>query len=280
MESTIRLIRGSLKENYPQEEIESFIFLIFNHLFGYSKIDIHLNRNRILKQEEVDFVQNCINRLLQNEPIQYIIGETEFYGLPFKCNQNALIPRGETEELVHLILNDYQSGKLTLIDLGTGTGCIPISIKNERKNAEIHAADISKNALNLAKENAIRNNCEIQFHLFDILKNKWPLNKNYFDIIVSNPPYIRNLEKSKMEKNVLDYEPHLALFVEDTDPLLFYRAIAKTGYSFLKAGGNLYFEINEAFGQETAILLKELNYRSIEVIKDLHGKDRIIKAIK
>ncbi len=280
MEKTQNSIRESLQGKYPPEEIESFIFLIFNHLFGYSKIEILFNKNRILDHKETCFIQNCIDRLLNNEPIQYILGVTEFYGYPFKCRKGALIPRGETEELVHLILKENKDEKLRIIDLGTGTGCIPISIKKERKNAEVHAVDISDEALQLATENAKLNDTEIIFHQYDVLEKTWPLEKAYFDIIVSNPPYIRNSEKKEMEQNVLDFEPHLALFVTDNDPLLFYRAIAKKAADYLKEAGQLYFEINEAFGKETAELLNSLGFKSISIIKDLHNKDRIVKASK
>ena len=278
MQRTIAKIKDSLKEVYFDTEIESFIFLIFNHLWGFSKIDLILNKDKNLTNQEVEFVEDCISRLKQHEPIQYILGETEFYGYTFKCRKGALIPRGETEELVQLILQENTNENAKIVDIGTGTGCIPISLKKEQAKCEIHAVDISSEALELAKENSIFNNCKINFHQFDALSENWSIPHHYFDIMVSNPPYVRNLEKEQMELNVLEYEPHLALFVEDDDPLIFYRSIAENGLQHLNTNGKIYFEINEALGKETKQLLESLGYNHVEIIQDIHGKDRIVKA--
>jgi release factor glutamine methyltransferase len=228
-----------------------------------------------IEKQEFIFL-DYLNRLKIGEPIQYILGTTIFYQLEFKVNKNVLIPRPETEELVYLILQDHKKHVINLIDIGTGTGCIPISIKKNHPLAMVSALDISTEALNLAKENALLNHIEIDFYLDDALHlkhEKYPV----YDVIVSNPPYIALKEKSDMHKNVIDFEPHLALFVEDDEPLIFYDRISAFALKNLKVGGFLYFEINQNLALETADLLKSKNF-GVELIKDLNQNYRFIKA--
>ena len=238
--------------------------------------------------------QDIIHRLKAQEPVQYIIGETEFYGRKFKVTSDTLIPRPETEELVLLTINSYKSrneqllignkkifnsqSPLSILDMGTGSGCIAISLACELPNAQVYAYDISENALKVAKENAVMNNVNVIFEQVDVL-NPSPSSLPPFSIIVSNPPYVMTAEKLEMEQNVLDYEPHLALFVENSNPLIFYKAITEFASKNLINQGLCIVEINQAFGLETAELFWNHGFRYVEVIKDMFGKDRMVKAI-
>ena len=235
--------------------------------------------------------RNIVSDLKIQKPIQYILGETEFYGLRFEVNENTLIPRQETEELVELIIENtkYEVGstKLTVLDIGTGSGCIAISLANNILNAEVFAIDVSEKALATANKNAEINNVTVNFIHSDILKiddlkslctSNFVL-PSFFDIIVSNPPYVRNLEKVEIKPNVLQYEPHLALFVEDSDALLFYRKIGELAKKSLTQNGKLYFEINQYLGKETVQLLEDLGFRNVELKKDIYGNNRIISAL-
>ncbi|MGQ1787954.1 MULTISPECIES: peptide chain release factor N(5)-glutamine methyltransferase [unclassified Saccharicrinis] len=269
--------KNSLEGIYPQEEIRNFIWIIFEHLLGFSKVDIMMKEEHVLDANQQQFCKNVLDKLQQHVPIQHLIGATEFYGLPFHVNKHVLIPRPETEELVKWILDDNHLSMPKILDIGTGTGCIPISLKKNLPNAEVDAWDISPEALMVAQGNANLNQVEISFQLIDAL-NPTIDKKHHYDIIVSNPPYIRALEKELMQDNVLKHEPHLALFVEDKDPLLFYRSIGKLAKNMLKSNGLLYFEINEALGKETCALLQQLGFKWVELRKDLFGKDRMIKA--
>ncbi len=262
---------------YPQVEIKNFVWFVFEHLFAYSKIDIIMNETRELDSDQQTFCNDALDKLKQQVPIQHIIGSTEFYELNFNVNKHVLIPRPETEELVHWILGDNKLSTPKILDIGTGSGCIPISLKKNIPKAEISAWDISPEALDVAIGNANLNTVEINFELMDAL-NPVISNDNKYDVIVSNPPYIRALEKKLMHQNVLSHEPHLALFVKDNDPLLFYRAISKLAFETLNTNGCLYFEINEALGKETCDLMRGIGFKNIELRKDLFGKDRMIKG--
>jgi release factor glutamine methyltransferase len=270
---------------YEENEAKSIVYLLLEHYLNLSKTDILLD-NHI--SQVFDF-KSIIERLKAQEPVQYIIGETEFYGRRFKVTPDTLIPRPETEELVQLSIINYQStiksfqqehlsSPIRILDIGTGTGCIAISLACEIPNAQVYAYDISENALKIAKENADRNKANVVFERVDIL-NLPPFSLSSFSIIVSNPPYVMNAEKSEMEQNVLDYEPHLALFVEDSDPLIFYKAIAEFASKNLTDKGLCVVEINQAFGLETAELFWNQGFRYVEVVKDMFGKDRMVKAI-
>ncbi len=272
----------SLQGIQDEQEIESFFFILTEYLHNLKRLDVALNPNFKLSDAEVEKWNTILADLQQEKPIQYITGEAWFYGLQFEVNENTLIPRPETEELVEWIIESQkskvQSQKLEILDIGTGTGCIPISLKLNLPQANVSAIDVSEKALEVAKRNAVSNKVDISFIQADILEVE-DLNQ-HFDIIVSNPPYVRNLEKQEIKKNVLDYEPHLALFVEDTDALLFYRKIAQLALKNLSPNGLLFFEINQYLGKETVELLENLGFKNIELKKDMYGNDRMIRCEK
>jgi len=266
--------KSKLGEVYEESEIENIFYLICDYTHNLSKIDIRISNTK-LSESELLIHRSYVKRLLTNEPVQHIIGETEFYGLPFFVNQNVLIPRPETEELIDLILTSTKNSDLNILDIGTGTGCIPITLKSNLPLTKVTAIDISEKALDTATKNATLNKVDIQFIQKDILTedlNDLPL----FDIIISNPPYVLESDKLKMSKNVLDFDPALALFVEDTNPLLFYKRITKLATNKLTPNGQLFFEIHENFGKETEQLLIDSGFIGTRIIKDMQGKDRIV----
>lgn len=266
---------------YDAYEAESFFYLILEDKHKLRQIDLALNHELSFVQTDFVVWDSLLNQLKKEIPIQYILGKTHFYGLEFEVNDNVLIPRPETEELVEWIVNENsktdKTKKIKILDIGTGSGCIAISLAKNIPNAEVYAIDVSKKAIETAKRNAIRNNVEVTFILQDILKTD-ELKCN-FDIIVSNPPYVRNLEKEEIKKNVLDYEPHLALFVEDNDALIFYRKIAELAKKNLSENGQLYFEINQYLGKEMTNLLEKLDFKKIELRKDIYDNDRMTKGV-
>ncbi len=244
---------------------------------GLSRLEIALEPEKSVFEDAVEKFDEALTRLKTHEPIQYIIGETEFFGLPFKVNKHTLIPRPETEELVEWILKEIPSSEaMELLDIGTGSGCIAISLAKSLQNANVSALDISKEALKIASENAELNKVEVNFFQADIL-NSETLPEQY-DIIVSNPPYVRELEKKQMQVNVLKYEPDSALYVKNEDPLVFYRSIALLAKNYLKSDGKLFFEINEYLGDEMIALLKGQGFKNIEIIKDIYGRNRMMKC--
>ncbi|RNC79768.1 MAG: peptide chain release factor N(5)-glutamine methyltransferase [Winogradskyella sp.] len=280
-----QIFHNELNAQYGKEEVESFFFLSMEHYLNVPRIQLALDSEYTVSKKELDTFFSLLDELKDDKPIQYIFGETEFYGLKFKVNKNVLIPRQETEELVDWIISEYKShnSKFRILDIGTGSGCIAISLAKHLPNAEVFALDVSTDALEIAKNNAKLNSVDIQYIEADILNAKsFSLDfKDYeFDIIVSNPPYVRHLEKEEIKANVLDYEPHLALFVDDNDPLLFYKSITRFAVNKLKQNGHLYFEINQYLGEETKDLLTESDLTDIELRKDLNGNDRMLKAIK
>ncbi len=272
---------NSLSELYPSEEIQSFFNILCEKYLKLSRVEIALNPEREISEETFQTFQNALLRLKIFEPIQYITGETEFFGLPFKVNNHTLIPRPETEELVEWILSEIKNLQssivnLKLLDIGTGSGCIAIALAKNLPDSRISALDISEEALKIARQNAEINGVEIDFFQADILETK--ILPKQFDVIVSNPPYVRELEKKLMRQNVLNFEPKSALYVADEDPLLFYRAISKLAKTHLKPNGKLFFEINEYLADELSELLKKNGFQNIEVKKDIFGKDRMIKC--
>lgn len=279
MQPTIQYIRQELANYYPKEEIEGIIKLIFWHLKKYTLTDIVLSGNHPLTPEESGTIRRIIKRLKQHEPIQYITGETEFVGLKLKVNREVLIPRPETEELTGWIMQS-EKNPAAVADIGTGSGNIAMALKKAFPQAEVTAADISPEALSVAEMNARSNEITLRYFLADILNwhlYDWP---GPFDIIASNPPYVRESEKEMMRPEVMNFEPHLALFVPDSDALKFYRALAGFGLNWLNPGGRLYCEINESLGNETAELFKKMGYSDIELKKDLQNKDRMIRATR
>lgn len=264
-----------LKELYAKDEIDSFFFLLAETYNGLQKAETILSQDKEMSPSNAYQFEAALERLKHSEPIQYIIGTTEFYNLIFKVTPATLIPRPETEELVAWILetsNEYSK----VLDIGTGSGCIAISLAKHLKNTNISGLDISSEALQIAKENAVSNHVNVTFFQQDILSEG--LNGSY-DCIVSNPPYVRDLEKDKMHANVLNFEPHTALFVSDEDPLLFYRKIIENTKQVLANQGFLFFEINEYLSKDLVELLENEGFDKIELRKDFFEKDRMIKAI-
>jgi release factor glutamine methyltransferase len=268
----------SLQAVYEEREAQNVAFLLIAFLYQMKKRDILLNREISDSQYNEKNLDALVYRLQQHEPIQYVLGEAHFYGLNLIVTPAVLIPRPETEELVHLIIQENRHiASLSILDIGTGSGCIPITLSKYLKDAEIYAIDISQEALAIAQKNTQKNEARVIFHRFDILSSNLdtlPL----FDIIVSNPPYVRETEKNNMQANVLCYEPMQALFVPDNQPLLFYERIAQLASKKLRKGGKLYFEINENFGTQVADLLLSLHFKEVKVLRDLQGKNRIVKG--
>lgn len=274
MNKLVNIIPKFLSEinNFSRREVTSFAYLSIEKILGYSKSDCIIHSNHELTNDNIISFENIINDIKQNIPIQYILGEAHFYDLKFKVNSSTLIPRGETEELVqYILLHDF----ISVLEIGTGSGCIAVSIA-KNSNANITAIDNSLEALEIAKSNAILNSVEINFELSDVFNFS---DTKKYDLIVSNPPYVLESEKKLMNKNVLDYEPHNALFVSDNDPLIYYKEIAKIATNNLNKNGLLFFEINEKYSKQIIELLSNLNFVDIELKKDINGRDRIIKSV-
>lgn len=271
---------NELNNIYPTTEIQSFFNLLINFKLNMSRADVALQFDYEISKKDLDFLKNGLKELKNQTPIQYIIGKTEFYGLPFYVNKHVLIPRPETEELINWILEDLTAknlqSELNILDIGTGSGCIAISLAKNLPNTKVFALDISSNALNTAKQNALLNNVNINFVEANILTTN-NLNQT-FDIIVSNPPYVREIEKQQMHKNVLNNEPHIALFVENENPLIFYDKIADFSKKHLSKNGKLYVEINQYLGLETLELLRLKQFKKQTLKKDIFNNHRMIKA--
>jgi len=266
--------KSKLEAIYDSNEIENIFYLICDYKHNLNRLDVKLSNTK-LSESELLMHRSYVKRLLTHEPVQHIIGETEFYGLPFLVNPAVLIPRPETEELVELILTNTKNSPLDILDIGTGTGCIPIALKTNLPLAEVYAIDISEKALETAIKNAELNRVNIHFHQKNILtEDLTDLPK--FDIIISNPPYVLESDKLKMSKNVLDFDPELALFVEDDTPLLFYKRITTLAVEKLNPNGLLFFEIHENFGKETKQVLIDYGFTNINIVKDMQGRDRIV----
>ena len=287
--SVIDYLKSELSGVYDEKESGNIISMLFEHYLGYSKIDMILNIENSLSESELLLFHKALKRLKKNEPIQHITQKSFFYDLEFKVNEHVLIPRPETEELVDLILKENPNAE-KVVDLCTGSGCIPISINVKLPKANVFAIEKSRAALKVAYENGLIHKANIKWVEGDVLNSNWiediekylDLKENYnvFDVLVSNPPYITNSEKNLMSQNVLDFEPGMALFVENNNPLEFYKAIAEHGQNLLKLGGKIYLEINESYGNEMLSLLQEYGYSNCKIIKDLQGKDRIAFGVK
>jgi len=271
----IRFIE-SLSPIYDSDEIKSFFFLILEHEHQLKRVDLALNPELEFSEIEIHNWEVYIQDLKNQKPIQYLIGKTRFFGFEFYVNQHTLIPRPETEELVDWIIKENLSKKnLQILDIGTGSGCIAISLDKNLK-AETFGFDVSYEALEVAQKNADHNQAFVHLVEFDILNDVWE--GDPFDIIVSNPPYVRELEKQEIKPNVLEYEPHLALFVPDEIPLLFYEKIADFAKEHLSENGQLFFEINQYLGKETSEMLKNKGFKKVILKKDIYGNDRMILA--
>lgn len=265
---------------YDKDESNAMILILLKHYFNIDRVKMALEPNLRLSESEILKIHFAVKDLLKNKPIQYIIGKTEFCDLKFKVNESVLIPRPETSELVRLIVNSRQPSAISnIIDIGTGSGCIAISLAKVFPHSQVYAMDISEKALTTAKENAIDNNVNVTFIHDDILSLRDNIERK-FDIIVSNPPYVRELEKAEMRDNVLKWEPHNALFVTDDNPLIFYRSILEFAKEYLNENGEIWFEINEFLRKEMTSLCKEFGYSDVKIFKDFRDKERFMKLKK
>ena len=264
---------GPLREHYGEGEAEAICRLLLQESLQIDRAKLMINDEMDVDDDQVLFFDKAIDRLLKDEPVQHILGFAYFYDRPFSVNEHVLIPRQETEELVSLIIDQYPGGKIDLLDIGTGTGCIPITLALALPQVKATGLDVSEEALHIAQQNANKLNAVVEFVRKDILQDDI---QGRYDVIVSNPPYITQAERTTMHANVLDYEPGLALFVPNNDPLRFYRRITALAIDHLKPGGRLYFEINEHYGSETKDLLDESGFSETRLISDLNGKHRIV----
>ena len=264
---------------YGRHEAESLLNILIKHFLGLSRSDQAINKNFRLNETELLKIYFAVKELKKEKPVQYILGETEFLGLTLKVNQSVLIPRPETEELVSRIIQENTHELSTVLDIGTGSGCIALALKKAFPKSKVIATDVSRKVLAVAKENAKNLNLEIELQEFDVLDELQWVSFPSVDMIVSNPPYVTEKEKVYMKNNVLLYEPAKALFIKDNDPLIFYRKIGVLAKNILKPQGQLWFEINENFGRQIIELLKYQGFATVELIKDFNGKERMIKAL-
>lgn len=276
MQQLVQYIRQSLRAVCPPSEANALARLILEKRFGVSMLDVYMGKDIHFLPEQTKELEDILQRLRRGEPVQYILGEADFCGLVFKVDRRVLIPRPETAELVDWIVEEMPAAACRILDIGTGSGCIPVTLSRRFPSAEVVAWDISSGALAVARENNFRNAASVRFEQRDVLAPQEVVER--FDLIVSNPPYVTLSEKSEMEINVLDWEPEQALFVPDENPLLFYKRIAGLGKELLNPSGALYFEINRAYGAEMKSMLEGLGYTRIELRKDLSGNDRMIRA--
>ncbi len=273
------IYHNELDERYSKEEVNSFFYLLIEHYLGSERFILAIDPNLIISKEKERTLFEALHKLKLEFPIQHIIGKTHFMDMDFLVTKEVLIPRPETEELVHWLIKDLKkaNSEIKILDIGTGSGCIAISLAKHLKCASVFALDISENALTIAQQNALDNQVNIDFIQANILEID-NLNQK-FDVIVSNPPYVRELEKLKMQGNVLKHEPEIALFVPDDNPLVFYKKITQLATNNLSAGGSLYFEINQYLGKETILLLEEHNFSDIELRQDMFSKDRMLRGV-
>lgn len=281
------IFHKELHEIYPKDEIDSFFYMLIEHYLGLERFVLAMQPNLTLTKEEEQPLFEALAQLRLHRPIQYIIGTSQFMDMDFSVDENVLIPRPETEEMVRWILKELKevqgtryeikSSKFKILDIGTGSGCIAISLAKNLPDTEVFALDISQKALKIAKQNALDNDVSVEFMERDILN--LDVLDTEFDVIISNPPYVRGKEKKAMHKNVTDHEPGLALFVSDENPLKFYEAIARFAQKNLKENGSLFVEINQFLAKETEQLLRNHNFSEIELRKDMFGNDRMMKGV-
>ncbi|WP_375580778.1 peptide chain release factor N(5)-glutamine methyltransferase [Marivirga tractuosa] len=271
----IEKIKKSLIEFETEDEAEAIAFLILEDLFQITRMNILIGKDIDISTSEEEKIESILSQLKKEKPIQHILGKVEFYGRQFLVNPNVLIPRRETEELVHLILENHPDlSEQMIVDIGTGSGIIPITIAKERKHCEVIAVDISSSALATAKRNALLNHANVSFIQADILEEDLDLPKA--NIWISNPPYVMEKEKAEMQEKVFEHEPSNALFVPDHDALVFYERISQLAFEHLVPDGELYFEINEQFGKAVKKLMEEKGFRNVKVMGDMQGKDRFV----
>ncbi len=282
-QALFRFLTDELATAYDRPEARAIAYRLLAHFLRLSRTDILLDK--VSSGEQPDW-QALLGRLKAHEPMQYVLGEEEFYGRPFAVTPATLIPRPETEELVRLVIQEFRQNDArrptpdALLDIGTGSGCLAVTLALELPNAQVSAWDVSPEALVVARRNAERLGARVTFEQRDILTSDFSLPPFPFSLLVSNPPYVARAEASRMHANVLDHEPHLALFVPDDDPLVFYKAIADLGLKTLMPNGFVFLEINERFGAETAAVFTERGYPSAQVLRDLAGKNRFVRAVR
>jgi release factor glutamine methyltransferase len=279
MRATIQYIKEELQGTWPENEIKEFIKLIFWEIKNYSFTDLYLKQDELLTGEERDRVYAMVSRLKKSEPIQYVVGKTEFYGLLLHISAGVLIPRPETEEMAQWIISEQKSPPGVILDIGTGSGCLALALKKAFPSSTVLGYDISEKSIHLARKNSLHNSLDIGFFQSDIFR--WRESRDWLksDIVVSNPPYVTEFDKIHLRKNVIDFEPSEALFVPDPDPLLYYRHIAEFSAAWLNKEGRVYFEVNELYGNDVVRLLANLGFSGIELRKDFRGKDRMVRAI-
>jgi release factor glutamine methyltransferase len=279
VKAIVEYYQKMLSEQYSSSEIEVLTEIVFEKYLGYTKMELRMNQDSFMSESELLHFHFAVKRLKKGEPIQYILEEAPFYGSNFYVDSNVLIPRPETEELVDLMLQNISNNSVVL-EIGTGSGCIPLSIKKHKPDSTVIGVDVSEAAIKVAQRNAVHLNLDVQFKITDILKvdSLKDTLGNQFNVIVSNPPYIGNAERKEMSNQVLDFEPDLALFVEDTDPLLFYRKIGELAFAHFESAGQLFFEINQKYGKEVVELLKNIGFKNVLLIQDINNNDRIIQA--
>ena len=275
VQAIVEHLKKGLIDLYPIEEVNAIIAILFDHYHGWNKVDLNMKMGEKLAESELLNLHYALKELLRYKPIQYVLGIAEFYNLKFIVNEHVLIPRQETEELVNLMINELEDGK-SIVDIGAGSGCISISYKKKRNMSTVYAADVDPRALKIVQQNARQHGLEIKTIEMDVLN--WTDHGRDYDVVVSNPPYVLEKERSSIHRNVLDYEPDLALFVPDNEPIIFYKHIADFSMKHLTVNGRIYFEVNEKYAKEVAECLKIRNFIDIRIIKDINGKDRIVAA--
>jgi release factor glutamine methyltransferase len=274
----IEFYHVSLNSLYEKGEIDELIFMAFEHVLQFSREQLRLSKNECINQSDLIEIYDIAKALTTGKPIQQLLQKAWFYQDEYFINEHVLIPRPETEELVELIKVENTSNHLSLLDIGTGSGCIPLALKKNKPNWDIYALDVSEKALEVANMNAQRLNRKIHFHRYDILVSELDIERK-FDIIVSNPPYISKIETQTLQQQVVDFEPHLALFVEDENPFLFYEKIILFAKQHLNQNGKLYFEINQKYGAEIKTLLQKNNFSDVRILKDINQNDRMAVGI-
>lgn len=277
LKEAIEQLRSGLADVAEPQEVQAMIRIICEDIFNYDQVDVALRQESELPDFAQERVTEIIARLRRHEPLQYIVGSARFHGHRFKVTPAVLIPRPETEQLIDMIVDENPASDLRVLDMGTGSGCIAISLARALRFAQVDALDVSRDALAVARENAAALKVKVRFFESDMLSPQPPAR---YDIIVSNPPYVCWSERESMERNVLDYEPGQALFVPDNDPLLFYKAIAAYAAASLERGGRLYLEINQRFGNEVKRLLEGNGFDEVRIIEDSYGKTRFAAAVK
>lgn len=273
-------IRTAIASVYDEPEASAIAFALAGHVLNLSRMELSMQRHDLISHEVEEKTDKLIERLLTHEPLQYVLGTAHFYGLDLSVTPAVLIPRPETEELVSYIIKENQYAKqLHILDIGTGSGCIAIALGEILDTAFVFGLDVSEAALEVAHRNSLKYGQNVQWLQADIFEDKIKIPAHSLDIVVSNPPYVLETEKLQMRRNVLDHEPHLALFVPDTDPLLYYKRIAEVGQKLLKPGGKLYFEINEQFADDLVEMLQKQKYKEVKASKDIFDKDRFVSAV-